>query len=105
MNEYYGYPTMNQPQTRQYLYYFVKDKGEAFNWAIAPGNLLVFKDQDNIHFYTKSLGYSPYDRPVFETYTKEVQTQDYPSSDVIQDLREAMSELQRQISDIKNGGK
>ena len=100
MNEYYGYPK----QQPQYAYYFVKDKGEALNWFIAPGSLLVFKDQDNVHFYTKSLGYSPYDKPIFEVYTREVQMPEQSNTNDIQDLREALSALQKQISEIKNGG-
>ena len=102
MNEYYNYPNANRQA--QYAYYFVKDKGEAVNWFIAPGSLLVFKDQDNVHFYTKSLGYSPYDKPIFEVYTKEVQIQERSPEDSIQELREAMSALQKQISELKNGG-
>jgi len=102
MNEYYGYPNV-----MQYAYFFVKDIGEALNWYIAPGSFLVFRDQDGIHFYTKSLGYSPYDKPVFEVYTKEVQQEQNPDpgfEDKLQELREGMSALQRQISELKNGG-
>ena len=99
MNDYYQRQSINQ-----YTYFFVKDQSEAFNWPIAPGSLLVFKDQDNIHFYTKSLGYSPYDRPMFEVYTREAQVQEPNHDSAIQELREAMSALQKQISELKNGG-
>lgn len=95
---------MNNFYQNQNAYFFVKEQSEAVNWPIAPGNFLVFKDQDNIHFYTKSLGYSPYDRPMFEVYTREVRVQESNHDSAIQELREAMSALQKQISEIKNGG-
>ena len=107
MNDYYGnyYPTVNrQPQydTKQYSYYFVKDTGEAYNWPIAPGNLLVFKDQDGMHFYTKSLGYSPYDKPIFEVYTKEVQAQEQKPDSDFELLKKEIAEIKSKLSEINN---
>ena len=107
MNDYYGnyYPTVNrqsQYDTKQYLYFFVKDTGEAYNWPIAPGNLLVFKDQDDMHFYTKSLGYSPYDKPIFEVYTKEVQTQEQKPDSDFELLKKEIAEIKSKLSDINN---
>lgn len=70
-----------QPQQRQeqldqlyvkpYNYNFVREKGEAERWPIAPGNMLVFADQNGQYFYTKSLGFAPNDKPVFVTYKRE----------------------------------
>ena len=107
MNDYYGnyYPTMNrqaQFEPRQYSYFFVKDNSEAFNWPIAPGSLLVFKDQDNIHFYTKSLGYSPYDKPIFEIYTKEVQAQEPTIDSDFELLKKEVAELKSKLSEMNN---
>ena len=106
----------NYPQqTRQFSYFFVQNINEAYNWAIAPGNFLVFKDQDGIHFYTKSLGLSPYDKVQFEVYTKEQpqaemqapvqQTNtEYDSlKEEISKLKEAMKKLNNKITDKKVG--
>ena len=46
-------------------------KDEAINYPIAPGNMMVFKDPDGKHYYQKSLGFSSFDRPTFDTYTLE----------------------------------
>ena len=50
---------------------FVKDRNEAEMWQIAPGNKLIFEDQNGINFYVKSLGFSPNDRPIFKVYKRE----------------------------------
>lgn len=50
---------------------FVKDRNEAEMWQIAPGNKLIFEDQNGINFYVKSLGFSPNDRPMFKVYKRE----------------------------------
>ena len=76
----YMYPQYAQAQQRQeqlnqvfanYTYNFTRDRAEAENWPIAPGNTLVFKDQNNMYFYTKSLGYNPNEKPTFVIYKRE----------------------------------
>ena len=102
MNDYLNYyPTVGRQEPRQYSYFFVKDIGEAYNWLIAPGSLLVFKDQDNIHFYTKSLGYSPYDKPIFEVFTREAQAQEQKPDSDFELLKKKVAELESKLSEIK----
>lgn len=50
---------------------FVKDRNEAEMWQIAPGNKLIFEDQNGINFYVKSLGFNPNDQPAFKVYKRE----------------------------------
>ena len=50
---------------------FVKDRNEAEMWQIAPGNKLIFEDQNGVYFYVKSLGFNPNDRPIFKVYKRE----------------------------------
>ena len=50
---------------------FVKDRNEAEMWQIAPGNKLIFEDQNGINFYVKSLGFNPNDRPIFRVFKRE----------------------------------
>lgn len=40
----------------------------AYNWPVAPGNSLMFKDDNAPYVYTKTRGFSQLDEPVFETY-------------------------------------
>ena len=102
MNDYLNYyPTVGRQEPRQYSYFFFFYIGEAYNWLIAPGSLLVFKDQDNIHFYTKSLGYSPYDKPIFEVFTREAQAQEQKPDSDFELLKKKVAELESKLSEIK----
>lgn len=49
----------------------VRNKQEAFNYPIAPGNSLTFKNETEPYIYTKTLGFSQLDRPVFEVFRLE----------------------------------
>lgn len=62
---------LDQLYSRPYNYNYVRDENEARNWQIAPGNHLVFENQNGQYFYTKSLGFSPNEKPVFAIYKRE----------------------------------
>ncbi len=49
----------------------VRNKQEAYNYPIAPGNSLTFKNETEPYIYTKTLGFSQLDRPVFEVFRLE----------------------------------
>lgn len=66
----------NQNTVQQYnqaYFWYYASRMEALNWPIGPGNILTFRDPDGIHFYVKSMGFSPYESPSFEVFTKEQQ--------------------------------
>ena len=62
---------LNQVFANSYNYNFTRDRYEAENWQIAPGNNLVFRDQNGLFFYTKTLGFGPNEKPVFSVYKRE----------------------------------
>lgn len=49
----------------------VRNKEEALNYPIAPGNSLTFKNETAPYIYTKTLGFSQLDQPVFEVFRLE----------------------------------
>lgn len=49
----------------------VRSKEEAYNYPIAPGNSLTFKNETEPYIYTKTLGFSQLDRPIFEVFRLE----------------------------------
>ena len=102
---YYPQEVTNQVQMPNVLpCYFVQSINEAYNWRVAPGNCLIFKDIDGVHIYTKSQGL-PYEKPAFDIYTKEqaqVETQSNNSEfdslkDEISKLKDAMRKLNNKI--------
>ena len=95
---------LNQVFNNTYNYIFVRDRNEAENWQIAPGNHLVFEDQNGGYFYTKSLGYAPNDKPVFSVFKREdyvVKEQKQEDNKFEQNVNNEISCLKNDISDLK----
>ena len=46
----------------------VHNEEEAKMYPVAPGNSVTFKDENTPYIYTKTMGFSQLDRPVFERY-------------------------------------
>lgn len=67
-----NYPFMNpyQPQIQQSNsgIISVRSEMEARNYPIAPGNSVIFKNESEPYIYTKTMGFSQLDQPVFECY-------------------------------------
>ena len=105
INQQMGYYSQTDPsQVRQLPCYFVQNINEAYNWGIAPGNALLFKDVDGVHVYMKGLG-MPYDKPVFEVYTKEQQSIEQPvqsHNTELDALKEEMSKLKDAMRKLNN---
>lgn len=77
-NPYYPYYSQQyQPQQSQQIQssglVSVRSIEEAMRYPVAPGNSVTFKDETAPYVYTKTMGFSQFDRPVFEKYriTKE----------------------------------
>lgn len=66
----YQQPYMQQqPQQIQNSgFVSVQSMTEAFNYPVAPGNSITFKDENAPYVYTKTKGFSPLEQPVFEKY-------------------------------------
>lgn len=55
----------------------VRNEEEAKNYPVALGNSVTFKDENAPYIYTKTMGFSQLDRPIFEKYklVKEMPTE------------------------------
>ena len=74
-NPYYNQPMQaQQPQmfpaqmSGSSSFVSVRNEAEARSYPIAPGNSITFKDETAPYVYTKTMGFSQLDRPVFEKY-------------------------------------
>lgn len=67
-----------QPQIQNGGFVSVRSIEEAYNYPVAPGNSVTFKDENSPYVYTKTRGFSQLDQPVFEKYrlVKEENTQE-----------------------------
>ena len=69
INQYYPYQFYQQPQQIQSGgLVSVRSMEEAYNYPVAPGNSITFKDETQPFVYTKTKGFSPLEQPVFERY-------------------------------------
>lgn len=57
-----------QPQIQNSGFVSVRNIEEAFNWPIAPGNSITFKDENSPYIYTKTKGFSQLEAPIFEKF-------------------------------------
>lgn len=114
---YYGQPTYQQPQqTMQQQpqivnagFISVRNEQEARNYPIAHGNSLTFKDENAPYVYTKTVGFSQMDVPVFEKYRLIRETdlssnnvsESSPTNNVPKHQKDEIGTLKKQIEDIK----
>jgi hypothetical protein len=54
----------------------VRSEDEARNYPVAPGNSVTFRNEVAPYVYTKTMGFSQLDRPVFDKY-RLVKEEDY----------------------------
>lgn len=61
-------PQIQQPQIQNGGFVSVRSENEARNYPVAIGNSVTFKDETEPYVYTKTMGFSQLDRPIFEKY-------------------------------------
>lgn len=96
-------PTQNQntqfmPQNQQVQTPFVnvRSEAEARNFPVGFGNVVCFKDESAPYIYTKAMGFSQSDKPVFEKYRRE-DNETNPETD----YREEINKLWGEINSLK----
>lgn len=113
-------PQMQQPYQPQQIQNggFVSAPNEAYarNYSVAPGNSVTFKDESAPYVYAKTMGFSQFDRPIFEKYrlvkeepeetTKPPETLDVaPINKSIENIKEEIELLWAEVEDIRNAAK
>lgn len=87
---------MPQNQQVQSPFVNVRSEAEARNFPVGFGNAVCFKDESAPYIYTKAMGFSQSDKPVFEKYRKE-ETEPKPETD----YREEIDRLWGEINSLK----
>ena len=91
----------------------VRSIDEALRYPVAPGNSVTFKDETAPYIYTKTMGFSQLDRPIFERFrlikednqeesvikTHEPQTQ---SQKVDIDIKKEIDDLKKRMEAVEN---
>lgn len=94
MNYYNPYYQNQQTQNVQSGFVSVRSEQEAMNYPVAPGNSITFKNETAPYVYTKTMGFSQLDRPIFEKYKliKE-EAEEIPTVDVKSDIDKLWGEI------------
>lgn len=79
----------------------VRSMIEARNYPVAAGNSVTFKDENAPYVYTKTMGFSPLDRPIFEVFrlVKEDMTPEVEAKPI--DYRQEIDELKAELEKLK----
>ena len=97
----YNYPFYQQQQPMA-SFVSVRSEAEARNYPVAYGNSVTFKDETAPYIYSKTMGYSQLDRPVFEKYKliKEEAQEPNPEPKMSEASNSALDELKAEIGRI-----
>ena len=118
MPNYYNqyYPTqptqmqtpMQMPQIQNGGFVSVRSEEEARNYPVAIGNSVTFKNESAPYIYTKTMGFSQLDRPIFEKYklVKEEVSESVTEDPVdVDSIKADISRLWDEIDAIKESTK
>ena len=74
------------PQIQNGGFVMVKDINEAMNYPVAPGNSVTFKNESQPYIYTKTLGFSQLDQPMFEIFKLVKEENELPKEEIKEEL-------------------
>ena len=106
------YPQMQMPQAQAQQtqqasgFVSVRSEEEARNYPVAYGNSVTFKDETSPYIYTKTMGFSQLDRPIFDKYklVKEQTEETVPTQKTdpkMADLESEIGRIWQAIDDLK----
>lgn len=85
----------------------VPSEDVARNYPVAPGNSVTFKNENAPYVYTKTMGFSQLDRPLFEKYKlvkEEDEVSQEPAKEQLPDYKEMLDssivEIHEQIQSL-----
>lgn len=89
-----------QPPQIQNSFVTVRSEAEAMNYPVAFGNSVIFKNETEPYIYTKTMGFSSTDKPVFERYKRDAEeVKEEPDY-----IRDEIASIWKEIESIKKKG-
>ena len=92
-------PFQQQNNTRS-DFVVVRSEEEARNFPVAFGNTVTFKNESEPYMYTKTMGLSQLDRPVFEKYKLIKEQAQESKAPVKNDLEQIVARIQEENKTI-----
>ena len=111
------YQNIQQPQIQNGGFVLVRNEEEAKNYPVALGMSVTFITEDRKHVYSKTMGFSQLDQPIFDRYKlikeepqkaeethEHEEAKEMPSYALLSDyeaLREHIERLEGEIEELK----
>lgn len=119
-NPYFQQPQqMPQQMVRTSEFIPVPNEDVARNYPVAPGSSINFKNENAPYIYTKTMGISQFDQPVFKRYklveeasdlaleapkTQEpINVSDYVKKHEFESFRSRLDRLEEEVESLKEG--
>lgn len=95
--------SVQQPQSGGFIP--VPSEDVARNYPVAPGNSVTFKNENAPYVYTKTMGFSQLDRPIFEKYKlvreeDAVPQKETPECHCSNDLEQLKAQLNTEVEKL-----
>ena len=100
----YGQSMANvAPPIQNNGFVLVRSEQEARNYPVAYGNSVTFKDETAPYVYSKTMGFSQLDRPIFEKYklVKEEASDPAPAVNAIDEIKGELVNIWAEIDVLK----
>lgn len=107
-----------QPQIQNGGLVFAPSEAYARNYSVAPGNSVLFKDESAPYMYSKTMGFSQLDQPIFKRFRlveeeseravnvpvkEEIDIK--PIHSALDNMKEEIDKLWQEIEDMRNASK
>lgn len=80
----------------------VASKEYAFNYPVAPGTTMFFRDENAPFIYVKTMTYSPANPMIFETYRRVDDDVQIQQDSTTPDLKSELDELREEVRSLKH---
>jgi len=92
-----------QPQIQNGGFVIVRNEMEARNYPVGFGTSVMFKDETSPYIYSKTMGFSQLDRPIFEKYklVKEEPNYEEVETNSMDSIRNEMNKLWEEVNLLK----
>ena len=90
-------------QHTQNVYMSAPHEEFARNYPVAPGNSIAFRDETAPFIYTKTMGYSQFDRPIFEKWQRVNETTQgsHLDTSIEETTKSSYNDLKAEIESIR----
>lgn len=100
-NPWWFQQTAPQNQIQNGGFVSVRSEQEAFNYPVAPGNSITFKDEGQPYVYVKTMGFNQMEPPAFKKY-RLVEEENLNAAPNVAEKQPAQWASQKDLEELKS---